>query len=326
MKSLFNIYKRISYSNSIWSEGRLKTRGNKCLLLNTKIIRIIGFIALFFSNSVLLNAQSDLYDLLDEEEPMKTYAEGTFRSVRLINGYTSETAGKNDLVFSISHRFGSVKGGGYEFFGLDASSIRIGFEYGLSDRLSLGIGRSSYQKLFDGFIKVKIVKQASGGFPFSITLLEGMAIKSEKYVNPELDYPFSARLSYTHELFIARKFNEKFSAQLVPVLIHRNMVASDENQNLVPALGFGGNYSVNHWLSLSAEYYYLFPGNTADLFDNSFSLGVDLESGGGHVFQIHLSNSQGMTEKQFIPETTGRWLDGDIRIGFNIIRVFNLKK
>lgn len=273
-------------------------------------------------------SQNLLAFLDSTETPQKTFAPAAFRSVRLINGYTSETAGKNDLVFSISHRFGSMKGGAYELFGLDASSIRLGFEYGLNDRISLGLGRSSYQKLYDGFVKIKLVRQSSGthSFPFSITLLEGMAIKSEKWVDPSLDYPFTARLSYTHELFISRRFSKKFSAQLVPALIHRNMVDSVENQNLVPALGAGANFSVNHWLSLSAEYFYLFPGNTADLFDNSFSFGIDIESGGGHVFQIHLSNSQGMTEKQFIPETSGKWLDGDIRIGFNIIRVFHLKK
>lgn len=288
--------------------------------------RIIALMLVLIIANLNLQAQSELFSLLDNEEPAINYTEGTFRSVRLINGYTSETAGKNDLVFSISHRFGPVNGGAYELFGLDASTIRFGFEYGVNDRLSVGLGRSNFQKLYDGFIKVKLIRQSSGAknIPFSLTLLEGMAIKTEKWVNPNRDYPFTARLYYTHELFIARKFNNKLSAQLVPVIIHRNMVDSAENQNLVPAIGIGGNYSVNHWLSVSAEYFYLLPENTADLFENSLSFGIDIESGGGHVFQIHVSNSQGMTEKQFIPETTGRWLDGDIRIGFNIIRVFSL--
>jgi hypothetical protein len=104
------------------------------------------------------------------------------------------------------------------------------------------------------------------------------------------------------------------------------MVKTTDEQNVVPALGVGANYTVNKWLSLSAEYFHLLPGNTADNFTNSLAIGVEMETGGGHVFQVHLSNSHGMTEKAFIAETTNKWTDGDIQLGFNIIRVFHLKK
>lgn len=288
-----------------------------------KICNIITlFVALGFSN---LAVAQDLMDLLDNQQAEQTsYATGTFKSVRLISGYTSETAGKNDLVFSISHRFGNLNGGVYEFFGLDHSTIRFGFEYGLGNRISLGLGRSNYEKTYDGFIKFKLAQQSSGfkSFPVTITMLSGMAVKTLKWANPELDYPFTSRLYYVNELFIARKFNKSFSAQLVPVIVHRNMVQTAKEQNLVPAIGVGANYTLNKWLSFSGEYYYLLPGNTADNFENSLSLGIEIESGGGHIFQINISNSQGMTEKIFIPGTTGKWLDGDIALGFNIIRVF----
>ncbi len=207
--------------------------------------RIVYILALVFLAQFVKG--QDLLAYLDSTaEESNVLTTGTFKTVRLINGYTSETAGVKDLVFSISHRFGSVSGGAYELFGLDESNIRFGFEYGLHDRVSIAIGRSSHEKLYDGFIKFKIVQQSSGSnsFPLTITLLEGMAIKSEKWINPERDYPFSARLYYTHELLISRKFNEKISAQIVPSLVHRNMVDADSNQNLVPALGFGANYTI----------------------------------------------------------------------------------
>ena len=283
---------------------------------------IVLLIALSFST---LAQEQDLMGLLDSQQAEQTsYTTGTFKSVRLINGYTSETAGKNDLVFSISHRFGNINGGAYELFGLDHSTIRFGFEYGLGNRISLGLGRSSHEKLYDSFIKLKITQQSTGfsSFPLTITWLSGMAVKTLKWSNPELDYPFSSRLYYVHELFIARKFNKAFSAQLVPVILHRNMVQTAQDQNLVSAVGVGANYTLNKWLSFSGEYYYLLPGYTADNFENSLSLGIEIESGGGHIFQINISNSQGMTEKIFIPETTGKWIDGDIALGFNIIRVF----
>ncbi len=270
----------------------------------------------------------DLMALLDStSEPPTIYTERTFKSSRLINGYNVETAGKNDLIFCISHRFGPVSDGAYGFFGLDQSMIRLGFEYGITERLSIGIGRSSFEKLYDGFFKYKILRQKSGAtsFPVSVTIQEGLYYKTLKWANPDLEYPETARLFYVHELFIARKFSDNFSLQVVPVLIHRNMVKTKEEQNLVSAVGLGGVYTVNNWLSISAEYYHLMPGNTADTYNNSLAAGIEIDTGGGHLFQLHFSNSRGMTEKNFIPETTGKWEDGDIALGFNIIRVFNLK-
>lgn len=283
---------------------------------------------LALGTGVNTNAQ-DLLSMLDSIQPENTihYTDGTFKSVRLINGYTSETAPGKELIFSISHRFGNVNQGIYDLFGLDQSTIRFGFEYGLTDRIDLGIGRSNYEKLYDGFIKVKLARQSSGkrNFPVTITWLEGMSYKTLRWTNQEVDYPTTARLYYIHELFISRKFNEKFSLQLSPTIIHRNMVKTREDENTVGAVGFGGRYRITNRFTAVCEYYYLLPGNTADNFNNSLAFGVEIETG-GHVFQIHATNSTGMTEKAFIPETTGTWKDGDIGIGFNIIRLFSFKK
>jgi hypothetical protein len=202
--------------------------------------------------------------------------------------------------------------------------MRLGFEYGLSNRLDFGIGRSNFEKLYDGFIKVKIIQQSAGekNVPVTITWLEGISIKTQKWIEASVDYPFSNRLYYVHELFIARKFNDRFSMQLSPAIVHRNMVKTVDDQNVVGAMGVGANYQIARRLTAVCEYYYQFRKKIADPFSNSLSVGVDIETGGGHIFQLFLTNSTGMTEKSFIPETNRNWTDGDIIFGFNIIRLF----
>ena len=136
-----------------------------------------------------------------------------------------------------------------------------------------------------------------------------------------IEYPFFARLYYVHEVFVSRKFNENIALQLVPVIVHRNLVSKRIDQNIVPAVGLGGMYKITEKLTLVGEYYYLLPGQTADDYENTLSIGIEIETS-GHVFQLDLSNSHGMTEKLFVPETTGNWLDGDIHFGFNVVRYF----
>ena len=150
-----------------------------------------------------------MLDSMQSKKSEIVYTEGTFKSVRLINGYTSEIAPKKELIFSISHRFGDINSGIHNFYGLDQSTIRFGFEYGLFRNLDIGIGRSNYEDIYDGSIKVKLARQSSGekNFPFTITLLEGISVNTLEWTVDEVDYPLTGRLNYIHELFISRKFN-----------------------------------------------------------------------------------------------------------------------
>jgi len=90
-------------------------------------------------------------------------------------------------------------------------------------------------------------------------------------------------------------------------------------------IGAAARYKLSKRVSLNAEYFYVLPDQLLETFTNSLSLGFDIETG-GHVFQLHLSNSTGMFERAFITETVGQWGDGDIHFGFNISRVFTLRK
>jgi opacity protein-like surface antigen len=271
----------------------------------------------------------DLDALLNAEtKPTIDFTTATFKSTRIINGHSVEQMKKKQLEFRISHRFGTLNGGGYELFGLDHSVIHFSLEYGLKDWLMLGVGRGSMNKTYDGFAKFRLLRQSSGAkfMPISLSYFASTELNSLKFpVRPEgTSNYFSSRLTYVNQVMIARKFNQNLSVQITPTYIHRNLVKTDLDQNDIFAVGAGARYKLSKRLSVNAEYFYTYNPNAKFLetrYYNACSVGVDIETG-GHVFQIMLTNSQGMREGSFIPQTTGNWLDGDIHLGFNISRVF----
>ena len=161
--------------------------------------------------------------------------------------------------------------------------------------------------------------------PVTVAVLGTMAITTLKWEDPNRDNLFSSRLYYTTQVIIGRKFSNGISFQLSPSLVHRNLVATFEEKNNVFALGFAGRVKLNKRRSINGEYIYVFPDQLAEGFRNSLSIGFDIETG-GHVFQLHFTNSTSMIEKGFITETVGKWSDGGIHFGFNISRVFTLKQ
>jgi hypothetical protein len=276
-----------------------------------------------------LYAQS-LEDILNEKLEAKgdtDFTFATFKAGRIINGHSIESTEKGDLQFIVAHRFGTLNSGFYNFFGLDEATTRLGLDYGITDRINVGIGRSTYQKTWDGFLKLKILRQGTGPktFPFTLSLLLGSDLNTFKDPAAENEYSFANRLSYVTQLLAARKFGPRLSLQISPTYIHKNLVPRKIDQNNIFALGAGGRYKLGNRVSLNAEYFYLLPGQSADDYRNSFSIGVDLETG-GHVFQLHLTNSRSMIERGFITETTGNWLEGDIHFGFNLTRNFGLQR
>ncbi|UOQ69490.1 DUF5777 family beta-barrel protein [Hymenobacter volaticus] len=273
-------------------------------------------------------AQDDLLTQLESQEtkPTKTeLVDATFKSTRLISGHTVQTPGQGTMVFLISHRFGTLNSGAYNFFGLDQATLRLGFEYGLTDRLTAGVGRSSLEKTFDGFLKYKALRQTTGlhAMPVSVTLFASSALNSLKY-SDTYEHTLPRRLAYTYQALIARKFSSDLSLQLMPTLVHSNLVATAQEHNDVYALGFGGRQKLTKRTSLNAEYYYLLPAGKPTGVRNALALGVDLETG-GHVFQLHVTNSQGMIEKFFVSGTRGNFFNGDLYFGFNVNRNFTIR-
>jgi len=279
--------------------------------------------------SVSLFSQEDLLDLLNKNvEPEINFASATFKSTRIMNGHSVERMPPGQLDFRISHRFGTINSGAYEFFGLDQSNIHFGLEYGILDWLMIGIGRGTYEKTYDAFAKFTILRQSAGAriMPVSVSVLSSVAATSIKWTDPERDNYFSSRLSYVNQILIARKINQSFSVQLSPSFVHRNLVATEFDPNDLWSIGAGGRMKLTKRISLNAEYYYMINSKTnmSREIHDPFSIGFDIETG-GHVFQLIFTNSLAMIEKGFIGETTGDWLKGDIHFGFNISRVFTLK-
>ncbi len=249
-----------------------------------------------------------------------------FKDTRVVNGHSVVTSERAEMKFIISHRFGYVNTGIEELFGLDQSTIRIGLDYGLSNRLTIGVGRSSFEKTVDGFLKYNVLRQSTGSksWPVSITALASSALTTMKWANEDRENYFTSRMSYTYQLLIARKFSDAFSWQIMPTFVHRNIVPTEEFQHDVLAIGSATRLQVSKMISVQTEFYYLLPNQLPDIYTHSLSVGVDIETK-GHVFQLHLSNSRGMIEKFFVANTTGKWEKGDISLGFNITRDFRMR-
>ena len=294
-----------------------------------KLLLILSF--------VIAASNTFAQDMLSALEPSKEkdYSIATFKSTRLINMHTIESLGPRTLDFRISHRFGPINSGSYNAFGLDGpANIRLGLEYSPNGRFMFGIGRSSFERTVDGFLKYRLLRQASNGLPFSATLLAGayytatkdlnkIANGFDKYANS------SSRYSYCYEILIARKFSPNFSMQIAPWFVHYNLVELITDKN--DAYGISGLFRMKFTkrAAITVEYGYRINKYTAvthtanDTYFDSFSIGYELETG-GHVFQIHLTNSFGIIENQFFTHTQSKWNDAGIRLGFNISRVFSL--
>ncbi|RCS28165.1 hypothetical protein DUT90_02350 [Polaribacter sp. WD7] len=286
-----------------------------------KIIYVVCILS-----SVFAHAQDDLLDVLDQEAPKnesENIVTATFKGTRILNGHSIENRKDKELEFIISHRFGRINSGFSELFGLDNTNVRFAFEYGLSDNLTIGIGRSSFEKTFDSFLKYSLVKQRRGNrsFPFAVSVFASVAAKTQEEEFPIVERTFQENLSYVGQVLIARKFSQEFSLQVTPTFIHRNTVRETQDPHGIFALGFGSRVKISKRVSLNGEYFLAFNESQSINARNSLAFGVDIETG-GHVFQLILSNAITMIEKSFIAENTGNFFKGDIHFGFNISRTF----
>jgi hypothetical protein len=278
--------------------------------------------------------EKDLVKELGNEKPKKQYVYNAFKSTRVIMSQSMEMLKPGVLDFRILHRFGNVNRGLYEFFGLDQATFRLSFDYGITDDLSIGIGRSSHKKELDGFIKYRILHQSTGpgALPLSVVAVAGTTVNTLKWADTTRKNHFSSRLAYFGQLIVGRKFSEALTIQIMPTLVHRNLVFTNDDHNDVYAAGIGGRLKLTKYVSLNVDYYHVF--NMDNYYTsvrdkiplkNPLSIGFDIQTG-GHVFQLHFTNAVGMNERVFLTETTNDWGKGDIQFGFNISRVFQIGK
>ena len=261
----------------------------------------------------------------------------TFKTTKLVNAPTPETHFQGDLNFIVSHRFGAIATGQgfHTLFGLDnATGLRIGLTYGITDRWDIGGSRSKgpgpREEIYEGFTKYRLIQQSRGsGFPFTISYYGNVALtgmrSSDVETSPNAFQKFEQRFTYTHMAIVGRRLSDRLSMALTPVFIHRNLVANSDRNN-VYALGGSATVKITKSLSVMAEYFYHFPRDRSingREFRDPLGIGVEIETG-GHVFQLTLNNAKGLSPSQFIPYTTSQWSEGAFRFGFSINRLFHL--
>lgn len=267
----------------------------------------------------------DLLKLAGDNTPKKELVKNAFKSTRVINSHSMEFLSPGTMDFRILHRFGEVNKGYDNFFGLDQASMRMGFDFGILQNLMFGFGRSTYKKELDGYIKFAPIRQSTGqrSFPFTVAMVAGMTMNTSPWADPTRKNYTTSKLAYYFQAIIGRKFSESITLQVTPTLLHQNLVPLATQSNDMYAVGFGGRIKFSKRMAFTWDYSYVLNPMDETIYHNPLSAGIDIETG-GHVFQLHFSNSTGMNERAFLSETTGDWTKGDIRFGFNLSRVFQI--
>ena len=278
-----------------------------------------------------VKAQNELLDILDKEhsDTVPQFVPATFKSTRITYGHSVETRKKGILEVFAATRFWNTPELRSQSFGVDKLNARIALEYGINDRLTAGIGGSTWDGVFDAFVKYRLVRQRSDGqgSPFGVTVFQNSSYNSDAISNPYVLDGFSNRLSFTTQLLIAKKINSDFSLQIAPTFIHRSAVyTQDERQNHL-ALGFGGRYKLGPHVSLVSEYYTVFnPVENIDTY-GPFAIGANWELG-DVMLQFMLTNAPSMVESSFIAETRNNFnfKNPNLNFGFNFTYIIHFKR
>ena len=260
-------------------------------------------------------------DSLSENEQI--FELPAFKALQIGNLQSTKVVSKGDLYLVVAHRFGYLKNGITDFFGLDQANTKIQLLYGIKKNLQLGVSRDSYQKTYSGTAKYRLLKQ-SNKLPLNLSLYGSIDVNSQlkKSVYPGLKQ--LDRFSYTAQILAAKRFSEKLSLQIAPIFVRHNLqdlnYTKEQTHNQV-LLGTGGRYKLSNRFSVNFDYVYNFTRNKNSLYLNPLTIGVDIETG-GHVFQLLFTNSRASNDSSFLTETLGDWSKGQISFGFNIVRVF----
>jgi len=274
-----------------------------------------------------VSAQDDLLALVGKDKPKKERVKYAFKSPRVINSHSMEFLNPGTMDIRILHRFGPLDQGYKNFYGFDQANMRMGVDMGLFHNLMIGVGRSNVNKEVDGFIKFAPVRQSTGpgSFPITVAVIAGMTWNTSPWDNPSRKNFYTSKLAYYFQAILGRKFSEGFSLQFSSILVHNNLVPVHTWSNDIYALGVGARIKLTKRVAITGDYFYNFNGLEENVNYNPLSVGFDIETG-GHVFQLHFSNAVGMNERALINETTNSWAKKQIRFGFNLSRVFQVKK
>jgi hypothetical protein len=284
---------------------------------------------ILFTALVLLLASTSVFAQLERKRVVQNPdVFQTFMAPRNINFYTVESLSPGELHYSIMHTFGEVNSGPGSLWGIDnGANVRFSFEYGLSDRLSLGFGRSSLDRVYDFTSRVAILRQKkNNSIPVSISLIPMMGINTLSLDFLDDPYTLSDRLNFSIFMPVARKFNDQLSLQFMPVYSHFNRVGPELNLvsseiNDYFGAGVGGRYKFTR--SSAITFQFIQPFSEADHVEPNLAIGIDIETG-GHVFQMFFSTTRALSESYIIAGSNGNFFEREFRFGFNINRLFSI--
>jgi len=288
------------------------------------IIRTFLAVALVVVPQFIFAQEDDLMRELDSlNQNEKVFELPAFKALQIGNMQSTKVVGKGDLYLVVAHRFGPVKDGVRELFGLDQANTKIQLLYGITPRLQLGLSRDSYEKTYSGTAKMKLYRQ-SDKMPVNVALYGSIDINTflQKSLYPGLK--FFDRYAYTTQALVSRRLSENLSLELAPIYVRQNLLDLNYTKTYTYnqfLLGIGGRNKFTKRMSLNADYVYNFNKNQNSLYKNSLTIGVDIETG-GHVFQLLFTNSRASNDAAFLTETLGDWKKGEISFGFNLVRVF----
>ena len=249
------------------------------------------------------------------------YASAVFKGLKVINFESTKLVAKKGFNFIVSHRFGTVKNGFENLFGLDEAVTHLNFVYGISDNFNVSASRSSNQKIYEVGTKFGLLKQQEGKMPFTVVGYASVLANTALNTDNLAKLRFEHRLSYVGQLLISRKLTKELSLLVAPTFFHDNYVIDDLQENSQYAVAFGSRYKLGKRWSVNMEYGMHLNRSATSLYNNPFSIGVDLETG-GHIFQLHFTNSQSMNTNGVFGTSTGDWGEGDVYFGFNLARSF----
>jgi hypothetical protein len=297
--------------------------GLRKFLRNSSLACAIGL----FLVTGIYGQQTSLLDGIADSSNLTDKISGAFKSSRVIHAHSIEMIPKGNLDFRILHRFGELSEGIETLFGLDQASMRMSFDYGITNNFTVGFGRSTYKKEYDAFLKYRVLQQSRGAktVPISVVLVGGAMIRTaDEFSFTGKELTTGDKTAFYVQAIAGRKFNDRLSLQVSPIWLHMNYVDAKSDDNDVFGLGGGARYKLSKHFALTIDYHHVIGERPSGFYD-PLAIGVDIETG-GHVFQLHLTNAVGMNERAFLYDTNAQFFQGDIRFGFNLSRMFDLRK
>jgi len=272
------------------------------------------------SDSVNIIVEQAPVKVIDFDKPLPE-SSANFKSLRLITGQTTATLPKGTFEVSIQHRFGTISSGAENLWGIDnLNSMRIGFDFAVGNRLTIGAGRSSLQKTYNSYAKWNLI----GGFDkkFQLSLLSDLAVDGRRNADWGLDpYFFTHRMMFTNQLLASYQMGENLVLGVSPGVVHFNLVDASDRSNTMPVISAYSRLQLIPKLALTAEASTIIQGlnNPYEKSTPTYGIGFEYFTP-RHVFQINLTNSRSMNEPYFLVTDPTLASINQFCLGFNLIR------